>query len=563
MSKRKQTNLSNPTVATTVAATLENSTEPKKNFGDYIYYAIGLIFVTIIIMARLNLAELPFERDEGSYSYMGQLLTEGKLPYQYFYETKFPGIFYCYAAIVAIFGKTVGGMHLGFMVVNLLSTALVFLIGRLLFDTRAAVATAVAFIVLSLCKNASGFAAQSEHLVVFWAMLGLYSTLCAIKSGKWLEYIFAGFFLGMALLIKQSGVFFALAAGLFMVFHYLKPLNVKAIFTNGLLMIGGFLLALGLFMGIIAAQGGWNEMMYWIFTHSKLYVSGIPFDFGMQLLNGTIKNLNKDYMAYWVMAGLGVVTVWLTSLDFYKKIGIGILLLLAFGSTAPGMRFYGHYFIQFMPALAILVGAFVYSLGDILTRRMSISVGGGIAFGLFALLAFLNVNQQKEYYFSPNYFKIMREVYGDNPFTELKVVADKIKTLAKPGDQLITLGAEPQMYFYTQLHCPTRHSFLSYTSSEHDKAIAWRQEAIQDIENAKPAFLVVVNHEFSWSFPEGSKQELYRFGMEYANKNYDFIGIADLVPNAKPIYVWEQAAQTYKPQGKKFILVFKRKQTLQ
>ncbi len=89
-----------------------------ENIANWVYIGITIVFLAIIWLARTNLLSLPFERDEGSYSYMGQLLLEGQKPYIDFYEMKLPGIFYCYAAIVGIFGKTQEAMHAGFAVVS-------------------------------------------------------------------------------------------------------------------------------------------------------------------------------------------------------------------------------------------------------------------------------------------------------------------------------------------------------------------------------------------------------------------------------------------------------------
>ncbi|MBK7819009.1 MAG: hypothetical protein IPJ60_16840 [Sphingobacteriaceae bacterium] len=52
----------------------------------------GLLFVLVFIVhsIRTNFAGIPFERDEGIYSYFGKLVLEGKVPYKDFYEVKFP-----------------------------------------------------------------------------------------------------------------------------------------------------------------------------------------------------------------------------------------------------------------------------------------------------------------------------------------------------------------------------------------------------------------------------------------------------------------------------------------
>ncbi len=559
MSKRKETKPTNTNTARTVAAVSTSESTPSKPISQWVYVGIAAIFVAIIIMARMNLASIPFERDEGSYGYMGQLLLEGKKPYQYFYEMKLPGIFYCYAAIVALFGKTIDGLHIGFMFVTLISTVVIFLTGKILFDARSGAVAAIAFSILTLCKYASGFAAQGEHFVVMWSLLGIYSILCAIQSGKWFEYFAAGIFLGMAVLVKQSGVFFALAAGLFMVIHYLKPLNIKAMIINGAILVGGFAAIVGIFFSSVASQGGWNDMMYWVFEYPKLYVSAIPFDMGMNMMKGSVDGISRDYMGLWYFAGFGLVLVWFTSLKLYKKAGLSLLLALAFASTAPGMRFYGHYFIQFMPALAILIAAFVYSVGNITTEKMNFKLGGTLAFVVFLLVSAFTMKKQSDYYFSKDYFTTLRQVYGDNPFVESKPVADKIKSLGKEDDQLMVLGAEPQLYFYTQMHCPTRHSFLSFTSPMNDKAKEWRKEVIKNVEDTKPAFIVLVNHPFAWSYSPDSDQEIYKWGYAYATQNYDLVGFADIIPNSRPAYVWDAAALTYKPKGQKYMVVFKRK----
>jgi 4-amino-4-deoxy-L-arabinose transferase-like glycosyltransferase len=565
MSKRKSTPASSPSNQKTVAEAIVEST-PAKPISQWVYIGIAAIFVAIIIVARMNLAAIPFERDEGSYGYMGQLLLEGKKPYQYFYEMKLPGIFYCYAALVALFGKTISGLHIGFMFITLLSTLVIFLISKQLFDTRAGAVAAISFSILTLNKFASGFAAQGEHFVVFWALLGIYFTIVGIKSNKWYNYLIAGIFLGMAVLVKQSGVFFAVAAGLFMVANFIKPLNIKAILINGIILVGGFLAILGVFTGIIAMQGGWNEMMYWVFEHAQKYTSSIPFSTpdpkdidGMLMMTNTVNAVSTEYMGLWYLAGLGVLISWISSMDLYKKIGLTLLIVLAFLSTSPGLRFYGHYFIQFMPALALLIATFVFAAGDVAANKLNIKWGGTAAFALFIIIALGVVNKQKNYYFSPDYLNILRQVYGDNPFSECKAVADKIKTLSKPEDKLAVWGAEPQLYFDTQLHCPYRHSFISFTSPMDDNAKAWREEVKKDVEEAKPRFFVIVNHPFAWSLPPGSDADLFQWGYKYVNQYYDLVGFADIIPGQRPAYVWDQAALTYKPKGQKYLVVFKRK----
>jgi hypothetical protein len=59
---------------------------------------------------RLKFADVPLERDEGEYAYAGQLILHGVPPYTLAYNMKFPGTYYAYAALMAVF-RPIGGRH--------------------------------------------------------------------------------------------------------------------------------------------------------------------------------------------------------------------------------------------------------------------------------------------------------------------------------------------------------------------------------------------------------------------------------------------------------------------
>src|SRR5690242_21560976 len=90
--------------------------------------------ILLILAIRVRLRDMPLERDEGEYAYAGQLLLQGVPPYKEAYNMKLPGTYVAYAVIMALFGQTPTGIHLGVAVGNALSIILVFLLGRKLLD---------------------------------------------------------------------------------------------------------------------------------------------------------------------------------------------------------------------------------------------------------------------------------------------------------------------------------------------------------------------------------------------------------------------------------------------
>src|SRR3977135_1300986 len=95
--------------------------------------------LVIVALARLRLLDFPLERDEGEFAYAGQLILEGIPPYQLAYNVKLPGIYAAYALVMAVFGQTPAGIHLGLLFVNLGAIVLLFFLARRLFDPYAAV----------------------------------------------------------------------------------------------------------------------------------------------------------------------------------------------------------------------------------------------------------------------------------------------------------------------------------------------------------------------------------------------------------------------------------------
>src|ERR1700731_1392243 len=93
----------------------------------YVAYALITLVLVLNCAVRFHLRNIPLERDEGEYAYAGQLMLQGIPPYKLAYNMKLPGTYTAYALILAVFGQTPAGVHLGVLVVNAMTVFLVFL----------------------------------------------------------------------------------------------------------------------------------------------------------------------------------------------------------------------------------------------------------------------------------------------------------------------------------------------------------------------------------------------------------------------------------------------------
>ena len=196
---------------------------------------VGLA-VLFVLAVRVRLRDMPLERDEGEYAYMGQLMLHGVPPYSEACNMKLPGTYAAYALIMAVFGQSPSGIHLGVALVNAASIILLFLLGRKLLDEVAGVVAAVVFALMSLSPYVLGLAGHATHFVVLPALGGIL-LLARPSSGRAsvpasprppgssyqlstinYQLVFtSGLLFGLAFLMKQHGVFFGIFGALYLI----------------------------------------------------------------------------------------------------------------------------------------------------------------------------------------------------------------------------------------------------------------------------------------------------------------------------------------------------------
>src|SRR5947199_6714368 len=127
------------------SAKLDHSREKSWIAHRRIAHALLALILTLNCALRFHLRNIPLERDEGEYAYAGQLMLQGVPPYKLAYNMKFPGTYAAYAMIMSIFGQTVTGIHMGLLLINAATIALVFFLGRRLLNWTAGLAAAASY----------------------------------------------------------------------------------------------------------------------------------------------------------------------------------------------------------------------------------------------------------------------------------------------------------------------------------------------------------------------------------------------------------------------------------
>jgi hypothetical protein len=551
-----------------VTSALENKpvkgTASRFSQEEKISFIILSLFILLICLIRSKFFNIPFERDEGAYGYYGKLLLEGKTPYIDFYEQKFPGIFYFYAMMVGIFGDTVKGLHMGFMFLNIATFILLFCAGKRLFNSYAGVVTAITYGIVSLTPNLSGFTVQGEHGVAFFISLGIFCYSFTKSSTHWKHYFFMGLALGMAFMVKTSGVFLVLWGGIAIIIDFFfsdGERTVKDFFRRTLIYSGGVFLVIGFFFMLIAIKGSFNEMIYWSYEIPKRYVSRVPWEEGKKYLDYTYEAITKEYKFFWLHAAAALLIVLVKNISWKLKLSTITLIGFSVMTIFPGFYFYGHYWIQILPGLSFMAGVTFFAVTEFLKNNIGFKSPkvAPVYVAVFILISLMHLNRLKSYYFNPNYDLILRTVYGNNPFPETARIAEYINANSSPEDNIVSFGSEPEIYFYTQKKCPSRHAYFSALVDNVEEHKAWQREFVADVIKANPRYIIFYNHSISLMVQPNTDRYIWEWYDKYI-QNYNIIGVVDMVDGyMQSTYVWKEQLNGFQPQGKNVIYIYERK----
>ena len=526
------------------------------------YWTYGLLLLVILFFAliRFQLRQCPLERDEGEYAYAGQLMLQGIPPYQLVYSMKLPGTFAAYSVILALFGQTPSGIHLGLLLVNAATTLLIFLLARRLFGPLAGLVAAASYALLSTSPSVLGFAGHATHFVVLSALGGILLLLVAIETKRIWLFFASGVLLGLAFLMKQPGILFAVFGGLYLVKCEYRDGRIewRTLMPKAGALVLGTVLPFAVTCLALFAAGSFQKFWFWTFLYSREYASLLGIREGLLTFRRTAAQVVRPAFWIWAIAGMG-----LTALGWNHKARAQGWFLAGFFlfsclAVCPGFYFRQHYFILMLPAIALLAGVAVSA------ARQGLLEGRHRAWSFVPVLVFLvafagSIFLQREYFFQMDPLTASQTVYGADPFSEAVQVGEYLERHSVSGARIAVVGSEPEIYFYAHRHSATGYIY-TYSLMERQRfALDMQQEMIAEIEAARPEFVLFVNVPMSFGRLPDSETLIFSWTGSYVHSQYEKIGVVDM--NQPTEYIWGGAAQAYQPRSRSFIDVFKRKQS--
>ena len=518
---------------------------------------LAVIVLGLVIAIRIRLLGIPLERDEGEYAYAGQLMSQGIPPYKLAYNMKFPGTYAAYAQIMAIFGQTIVGIHLGLLLINAATILLIFLLGRRLINSIAGLAAAMAYAILSVNPSVVGFAAHAEHFVMLPALGGMLLLLNDSDRRSFERLFVSGLLFGTSLLMKQPAACFVLSGALYLLSNDLRrKRGWKRIVLRNLTFDLGAIVPFGIACLFLWHAGVFDKFWFWTITYARQYGSLISLGTAPKLFSRTASEVINSTSLLWTLAGFGAIAgLWNKRMRASAVFLVGFLAF-SLAAFSAGFYFREHYYIFVLPAASLLAGVAISALPN-LTARHSNFVRFALLL-LFCVALSQPILAARKFFFEASPVEASRLRYEGNPFPECVQVAEYLRDHTDVGDTIAVLGSEPEICFYSKRHSATGYIYTYGLMESQSYARQMQEEMIREIESARPKYLIWMGVPPSWMRRATSEGMIFAWANDYAEKFYDVVGLVNILSPDHTDYYFDQLPSPM-PQLVNYILICRRK----
>ncbi len=426
----------------------------KENMSTKVQTAL-FIGCVVLLSRLLFMGEIFYNVDEAIYAVGASIWLKGIVPLlgSWGNTTKPPGMEFVYMLVFKLGGESI----LALRVANLLCiygiTFFVYAISNLLFGRKAALISGI-LLPVAMCssfnfENLVAFNAEIPQMLL--VLIGTYLFLLGFKKNFLLNLFIAGIFSVLAVLIRQNSILHFGALLIYLLFFSGCQIAAKRRIQGGLMMLAGAIVGLLPIVFYYARINGLYELWY--------YSMVFPFQYASDL--AIVRVLYK--MLYsasgFVSRTLPVTAFALVFLatkeskvrqngfeDFNSKAFIAIWFIFCALSVSLGGRFFGHYFIQVMPALCVLGGAGGAVLWEEGKNIPAFRVFIVAVMALYLIVGLLIPNMEAA---KMIYDKETRTKFSLTDKELEKVVGKYIEENSAPDDKLFVWGFCSQIFWHS------------------------------------------------------------------------------------------------------------------
>jgi len=529
---------------------------PSKPETRVVVVLIGLTLITIISNGIASVDQ--YDRDIGTWSYIGKAILEGQVPYRDVWDHKAPGLYYIYALIFSVLTPSLLGLKIGEIIAVLLAAPLIYWLSRKFGFRRipAALTMLIYSLFISVANSEVGGLTDETYvhhpILIGYILLGSLIICNPRRSVNFLSIAFAaGFAFAVAFLIRQTAILHVIVAVIVLAMLYLSSRSSRerrmgigsmmALFT-------GFAIPVGVTFFYFWRNGALSDLIDQAFLFNVNYLNvreSIPemlIRFHGELLRGF-----SEFTVLWLLSAIGIALAVISRRNWLRG-GEALIVLMFLAdvlSWAVSLRFRFVDMALLVPSLALLTG---YALSKLeietwwkeirrrraVDRRMEIGSGVTIALALFLLI--LTIVPLSNVWLDGARSARRAAIYGiETPRGAAEDILAVIDSNVDPGDQVYLWGYRSGYYFLEDRTSPTRYIYNYPLVGRFGGVLAqdWVSapdidKFIEDLDKSRPK--LIVTDLYSYHGTDASYLD------EFIAQNYQFL---TFLPPETSVYILE------------------------
>jgi hypothetical protein len=502
-----------------------------------------VVLLALTVLARANPATRLPARDNGWYLYIGEQITHGKLPYKDAWENKPPAIFYTNAVGLWIGRGSRWGVWIIEFATLLIAIGVSFFLLKRLWETWPAVLGMTLWVYTFDKSLVGGNLTEEYPMPLHFISLLIFLELLKRPKQKVLSFIL-GLAFGISFLYRPNNAVTEAAVILTLLVVQGLRRDYRGIFFY-IIWIGlGILSPLILTAGYFLSQGLLRELVEASLLYSLSY-SDTP----VTQLSPLQKGFSFFGIAAWI-AALGYLIAIVRIIRNPKGQNGPVYLLLIIGAplsvyfSDPARRMYEHYYMNWVPFIAMLCGLAVYSLISMIPSRSKSSSFWdtiGLVLLLFLTTIFFVSDGR-----AAQYQRAFEAIKGQSisKMDKTSRISTYVENHTEPDDLVLFWGTVPGENYMSNRASPTA---ILYYPLQVDSSIAdeLNDQFLQDLTSKRVVLIVDIDYPralsldpekrraqreagLGWPYPPDNLEEVF----EFIEKNY----YVDAVIGGKTVY---------------------------
>jgi len=499
---------------TMTARAPQSDRTPRTRILLLLFALLAFNFLLRIVYARFEFLLNP---DELLWAVSAREFLAGKTLYRDVWLDKPPGATLIYVAIFALTGVKMLAIRIFAPVYVFLTALVVRAIGKQLFNDRIGWMAAFLFSYLSVNYFPEDMILLNTELLMLLPCCA--ATWCFLRAllrddQRVAYFIAAGMLTATAALIKPVALFNLLFFAVAPFFPKTRR-DARTIASAAFSTAAGLILVLGAFYLILDLAEASNAFVRDALLTGTHYVVDQSWAETLRRSTGLFSYVGYN-LPFFVLAAVGL-----------RKRTNGsrwmlLWLIASFLGAAAGRRFYGHYFIQVIPPLAVLSAVGLREFVERLRKAPSLKLK--IAAALLLLMTAFSFCR-----FQEHAIVFAWDTFTRTPISErwlltrfnrdIHHIAGYIDDHTAPQDPIFVWGFKPEIYYASQRPLASRYlSFVPLTGwthgmpaaldfSEQSQWVLGRKLLLDDLERSKPPYIV-------------DMASVHDFGMNHAMENY-------------------------------------------